>query len=230
MVPYGANTETPSACVAIVHCQPLVVDKLADLVGCCGKEVGWTASTAAQGIEKAWKAPPDGVIFEYALPDASGAAMFAQMRVRHPYLWGVCLARIEEPSYCAIAHAAGASAYLCMSSSTDVIARVLQRSCMGANSWGAQQITSARAWWLRFGEPWKQLSSRQRQVALGLAMHRTNKEIAADLGIKVSTVKTHFQTILGRIRVTGRDELLDWLSDGNLSDPLVCPLLGLEAS
>jgi hypothetical protein len=62
-------------------------------------------------------------------------------------------------------------------------------------------------------------------VALGVAAHLTNKEIAARLGLRESTVKGYLFESLAKIGVSTRDELVAWTKAGDLTDPLVGPLL-----
>jgi DNA-binding NarL/FixJ family response regulator len=53
--------------------------------------------------------------------------------------------------------------------------------------------------------PW-QLTERQRRILLLLASGWTNREIAADLGLKVGTVKNHVARILERLDVRDRTQ------------------------
>jgi len=62
------------------------------------------------------------------------------------------------------------------------------------------------------------LPPRQRAVATVLALGRSDKEIAAALGVKVSTVKTHLRRLFRKLRVRSRLELAVALA-GRLEPP-----------
>jgi DNA-binding CsgD family transcriptional regulator/tetratricopeptide (TPR) repeat protein len=53
------------------------------------------------------------------------------------------------------------------------------------------------------------LSGREAEVARLVAAHKSNKEIAAALGISVRTVSTHVSNIFGKVGVSSRGELTD---------------------
>ena len=55
-----------------------------------------------------------------------------------------------------------------------------------------------------------QLSQRERDIARGIARGRTNHEIAAELFISLSTVKTHIARIQHKLGVRNRVEIAAW--------------------
>lgn len=54
------------------------------------------------------------------------------------------------------------------------------------------------------------LSDRELEIAAAIARGRTNEEIAADLFISLSTVKTHARSISGKIGARNRVEIAAW--------------------
>jgi FixJ family two-component response regulator len=46
-----------------------------------------------------------------------------------------------------------------------------------------------------------QLTSREREVLLGIVRGRTNKQIAADLGISHRTVETHRESLMRKLEI-----------------------------
>lgn len=61
--------------------------------------------------------------------------------------------------------------------------------------------------------PVEPLTDREEQVLLAVAQGRTNSEIAADLYITVSTVKTHVTAIMLKLGVRNRVEIAIWAHD-----------------
>lgn len=59
-------------------------------------------------------------------------------------------------------------------------------------------------------EPDRPLSARETEVVRALVAGRTNREIAADLGIALSTVKGHLSAIQAKLGVRNRLEIAAW--------------------
>ena len=53
----------------------------------------------------------------------------------------------------------------------------------------------------------EQLTGREREVLLGIARGRTNKEIAAELGISHRTVETHRESLMRKLQIRTVAEL-----------------------
>ena len=79
-----------------------------------------------------------------------------------------------------------------------------------------QQFTSTRRP-ARTGAA-SQLSERELQVARSIAKGRTNQEIAAELFISLSTVKTHTARIQDKLRVRNRVEIAAWSWENQIMD------------
>ena len=63
------------------------------------------------------------------------------------------------------------------------------------------------------------LSSRETDVARSIARGRTNTEIAAELFISLSTVKSHLASIQGKLGVRNRVEIAAWVWETGLAQP-----------
>jgi DNA-binding NarL/FixJ family response regulator len=66
--------------------------------------------------------------------------------------------------------------------------------------------------------PVHQLSGRELDIARGVARGRTNSEIAAELFISLSTVKTHITRIQGKLGVRNRVEIAAWSWENRIMD------------
>src|SRR5436190_12902329 len=221
----GEPDREPPARVAIVDPHPLAREKVAEIVEARGGEAIWTAGAVQDALDRASKSPPDCVIFEFGLPDGSGAELLGALRSARPLVRGVALSGYDQHAYRALTYAAGGLGYLTKAVGADSFAAALREVWAGRVLWTFQEIAMARAWWRRCAEPWRRLSARQRAVALGVGAHLTNKEIAARLGLCESTVKGYLAEILAKIGVSTRDELVAWMKAGDLTDPLVRPSL-----
>jgi DNA-binding NarL/FixJ family response regulator len=63
-----------------------------------------------------------------------------------------------------------------------------------------------------------QLSERELDIARGIARGRANREIAAELFISLSTVKTHITRIQGKLGVRNRVEIAAWSWEHRIMD------------
>ena len=221
-------TEPQRLRVAIIDPHPLAREKVAETVEAVGGEVVWTAGDAHEALASAENAFPDYVVFEFGLPDSSGAGVLARMRTHRPSLQGVALSAYDDRAYRALTYLAGALGYLSKSRSSTDVRAALEEVWSGRVLWTAQEVSMAQTWWSRYGEQWRRLSPRQRAVATGVANRATYKEIAARLGLRESTVKGYVQETLAKVRFSTRDELSAWMETGRLTDPRVQPLLDLQ--
>jgi DNA-binding NarL/FixJ family response regulator len=67
--------------------------------------------------------------------------------------------------------------------------------------------------------PGNQLSERELDIARSIARGRTNQEIAAELFISLSTVKTHIARIQNKLGVRNRVEIAAWSWENRLMNP-----------
>ncbi len=70
-------------------------------------------------------------------------------------------------------------------------------------------------------EALKDLSERQREVVGGLFQGCSNKQIAKDLNIELSTVKTHLTGIYKTLGITGRNQIFNRLGTENKISQLI---------
>ncbi|MEV5204027.1 response regulator transcription factor [Streptomyces sp. NPDC053720] len=66
--------------------------------------------------------------------------------------------------------------------------------------------------------PTQPLSGREMEVTRAIARGRTNQEIAAELFISLSTVKSHLATIQNKLQVRNRVEIAAWAWESRLMD------------
>ena len=55
---------------------------------------------------------------------------------------------------------------------------------------------------------WQTLTPREREICRILALGRRNAQIAAEIGISVSTVQNHLHAIFRKLRLQGRGEVM----------------------
>jgi DNA-binding NarL/FixJ family response regulator len=77
-----------------------------------------------------------------------------------------------------------------------------------------RQLSPGQA--LGSAKPQSPISERELEVARSVARGRTNHEIAAELFISLSTVKSHLASIQAKLAVRNRVEIAAWVWEGDL--------------
>jgi DNA-binding NarL/FixJ family response regulator len=70
------------------------------------------------------------------------------------------------------------------------------------------------------GRPSSPLSERETEVVRAIARGRTNREVAAELFISLSTVKSHLSVIQGKLGVRNRVGIAAWAWENGVAGPL----------
>jgi len=159
------------------------------------------AGTAEEAIQLFDQHLPDITLMDLRLPKMSGVDAIRAIRLRHPKACFVVLTTYEgdEDIYQAIE--AGARAYVIKGMPHEALTDALRRVHAGGR-FLPPPVSRA----LASRTPDSDLSSREREVLSLLARGKTNKEIAAELGISVATVKCHVSVILMRLQAADRTQ------------------------
>lgn len=159
------------------------------------------AGTAEEAIQLFDQHLPDITLMDLRLPKMSGVDAIRAIRLRHPKACFVVLTTYEgdEDIYQAIE--AGARAYVIKGMPHEALTDALRRVHAGGR-FLPPPVSRA----LASRTPDSDLSSREREVLSLLARGKTNKEIAAELGITVATVKCHVSVILMRLQAADRTQ------------------------
>ena len=177
-----------------------VLDEESDL------EVVGEADTGIRAISLAHRLRPDVVITDLLLPDGDGLMVTERIRSDLAETQVVILTSVDEEDGSVVrAVRAGAIAYVLKSANLIELVQTIRYAAEG------QVHLSARAA-ARLIEEMRSpknpvmLTEREREVLRGLAIGRTNKEIARSLDIALTTVKSHVRTILDKLGVDSRTQ------------------------
>jgi DNA-binding NarL/FixJ family response regulator len=144
---------------------------------------------------------PDVVLMDYQLPELNGAQATAAIRARHPDARIIILSvyKGEEDVHRAVE--AGASGYLPKSTEPHELIDAIR-----AIRNGEQYFPPAMAAALAQRQARGKLSEREKEVLVMIVRGRSNKEIAAELGISENTVKVHTTRVFEKLNVADRLE------------------------
>jgi DNA-binding NarL/FixJ family response regulator len=164
-------------------------------------EVVAQTGTGQEAIELFRQHKPDVTLMDLRLPGMSGVEAIRSIREAHPRARFVVLTTYEGDEDIHQALAAGAQGYLVKGMSHEALVDALRRVHAGTRYLPPPVARSLAA-----RTPNSELSVREREV-LSLIVHgKSNKEIAALLGITEATVKCHVSVILARLGVSDRTQ------------------------
>jgi len=180
-----------------------------------GYEVAGEASTGASALEAILSVKPDIAILDVSMPELTGTAVAARAIEALPELKVIMLSMHAEPAYAMEAFRAGAMGYVLKGSSADELLLALEKVRSGnkyaspAVSEGlfndlVDMIRSDR----RPSDPFDTLSAREKEVLKFIAQGLKSRDIAAALFISVSTVKSHRNKIMKKLKVNDMASLV----------------------
>jgi DNA-binding NarL/FixJ family response regulator len=175
-----------------------------------GFEVVGEAANGAEALSLAAKLHPDVVVLDISMPDVSGLELAARLsdtggtRV-------LILSMHNNPEYVLESVRAGAHGYLLKDTAATELRTAIRAVCQGESYFSPPVASrlSAAVRGERDQRPagLEQLTAREREVLLGIAQGRTNKEIATELHISHRTVETHRESLMKKLQIRTVAEL-----------------------
>lgn len=160
------------------------------------------AGTGEEAIALFRKSLPDLTLMDLRLPGAiSGVDAIARIRAIQPQAKVIVVTTYEGDEDIHRALEAGARGYVIKGMPYQTLVEALQRVHAGGRF-----IPPPVAKALASRTPNSDLSTRELEVLEQLVAGKSNKEIAAKLGITEATVKSHVSTILLRLNVEDRTQ------------------------
>jgi DNA-binding NarL/FixJ family response regulator len=166
-----------------------------------GLEVVAEAADGRQAIEQFEQHQPDVTLMDLRMPKMGGVEAVTQIRSKYPQARVIVLTTFDGDEDIYRAVQAGAKGYLLKGMFGEELVDAIR-----AVHAGKTRIPSAIAERLadRMGGP--ALTNRELDVLRGIVAGRSNKEIGSHLSISEATVKTHINSILGKLGVTDRTQ------------------------
>jgi DNA-binding NarL/FixJ family response regulator len=183
-----------------------------------GIEVVGQAADGLEAVALARQLKPDVGLFDIRMPGLDGIAATRELAgpgVDDP-LAIVVITTFDLDEYVYGALKAGARGFLLKDAGPELLVQAIHAAANG-DALIAPRITArllAAFSDTRTGRPPAQpvepLTSREEQVLLTVAQGRTNAEIAAELHISLSTVKTHLAGVMTKLGARNRVEIAIW--------------------
>jgi len=166
-----------------------------------GLEVVGEAADGFEAIAQFQKARPDITLIDLRLPRLSGVEAIQRIRAEAPQARFIVLTTYDGDEDIYRALKAGAKAYLLKGMTTEELIASIR-----AVHDGKSHIPPAIAERLAERMGVEELTPREYDVLEQIVQGRSNKEIGSELDISEATVKTHVNSLLGKLGVTDRTQ------------------------
>lgn len=190
-----------------------------------GWQVVGEAANGPEAVQKAKELKPDVAIVDIGMPELDGVEVARQIREAVPFTKVLVLTMHESDQMVRRALDAGACGYLLKSDLTECLARAVKAVSEGKrfltpkvseivlegflNPRGHQQGERAGT----------RTTPREIEVIRLLAEGKTNKEIAAELGITVRTVETHRAKIMLKLGLHSVADIIHYALRHGIAKP-----------
>ena len=181
------------------------------LEGDSGVTVLGEGADGRSGYDAARSLRPDVVLMDLHMPGTDGVWATAQIAADCPGTKVLVLTAFDTDAMVVAALRAGATGFLLKDSAPEIIFRAVHAAADGQRAFSGSVLdrlveAAVEATPQRRAFP-ETVTDRERQVALLVAQGLGNGEIAEELVVGASTVKTHVSALLDKFGVTNRVQL-----------------------
>jgi len=189
-----------------------------------GIEVVGEAGNAAEAVAQAARLGPDIVVMDVRLPDRSGVEACREIRGADPTVQVIMLTSYADEDAVFNSILAGASGYLLKQLRGQELVRAIETVAAGQSLLdpAVTQKVLEKVKRLASGRPpddITQLSAQERKVLALVAEGKTNKEIAAALGLSDKTVKNYLSHVFEKLHLSRRAEAAAFFARRRLPSP-----------
>ena len=214
--------------VVVADDQEIVRTGLAMILGAQPDiDVIGTAADGREAVDLARRLRPDVCLFDIRMPELDGIEATRQLAgpsVADP-LAVVVITTFDLDEYVYAALRAGARGFLLKNAGADMLSQAVHAAATG-DALIAPSITARLlATFAENGpiappaQPIDPLTEREEQILAAVARGRTNNEIAGELYITLSTVKSHITSLMNKLGARNRVEIAMWAYETNRVRP-----------
>jgi DNA-binding NarL/FixJ family response regulator len=168
-------------------------------------EVVGEAGNGEEAISQVEQLQPQVVLMDLLMPVMDGITATQTIRREHPDTEVVALTSVLEDTLVVKAVRAGAIGYLLKDTEADELCRAIKAAAAGQVQLSPQAAERLMRE-IRAPESTEKLTERETDVLHLLTQGKANKEIAGELHIQETTVKTHVSNILMKLGVQSRTQ------------------------
>ncbi|GAA6204250.1 response regulator transcription factor [Thalassotalea sp. SU-HH00458] len=178
------------------------------------------AADGVQAVNQALALKPTVIVIDISMPEMNGMEAVKRLHEHLPEAKVLVLTMHEEQEYVIHMVKAGASGYLLKDSASDELIDAVKALASGktyfsqyAASVLASQYSQPTQTWQ---DPYKNLTSREREVFHLIIEGKTTKDIARALDISVKTAENHRGKVLEKLAVANAAELVRYAAKNHL--------------
>jgi DNA-binding NarL/FixJ family response regulator len=175
------------------------------------------AASGAEAVKLATQLKPDVILMDLLMPGMDGIEATSIIRRAIPDTEVIALTSVLEDGSVIAAIKAGAIGYLLKDTAADELCRAIKAAADGK----VQLSPEAAARLVRdvsSPEDTETLTERETGVLKLLCAGMTNKEIARQLSVGESTIKTHVSNILSKLQVQSRTQAAVYAAQHGLAE------------
>ncbi|MDN4478360.1 response regulator [Demequina lignilytica] len=160
------------------------------------------ASTVAQAVRRAEAVRPQVILSDLRLPDGTGLDVIGHVRGKLPDTRIVVLTSYDDDEARAAARSAGADVFLAKTAGPNEILQAVRDAASGREH--GQHIS------VHEDDVVARLTPMERRVLDLVGAGLANREIAEKLGIAEKTVKNHVTSVLAKMGLQRRTQVVAW--------------------
>jgi DNA-binding NarL/FixJ family response regulator len=189
--------------IVIAHRQPLVRLGLQALIASQPdlRAIG-EANEADQAVSLCLDLRPDVALIDLSLRGLGGIAVTRALREQLPRTAVILIAGNDQDAFAMAAIRAGAAACLLLDAGGDDVLRAIRSAAAGQ-----AQLPVRFATLMLHARRVECLSRREAQVFQLVACGLSNKQLALELGVTVTTIKSHVSEILAKLGLSSRTQV-----------------------
>jgi DNA-binding NarL/FixJ family response regulator len=177
------------------------------------------AADGREAIERCRELLPDVLLLDIAMPGLGGLEAAIEVRKECPETRVLVLTQYEDKEYVARFLAVGASGYVLKKAAGAELVSAIRSVRRGGLVLDPAIARDALASPAAASGPYETLTDREKQVLRLVAEGRSNKEVAAELGIGVKTAMTHREHVMEKLGLHGRTELIRFAIKHGVVEP-----------
>jgi DNA-binding NarL/FixJ family response regulator len=180
------------------------------------------AADGREAVARAQELAPDVVLMDIRMPELDGIEATRAVVEAHPDARVIMLTTFDVDDYVVAAFRAGASGFLLKTAPRDQLVAAIRTVHAGDALLAPASTRRLIEEYARpAAEPAElaELTPRERDVLTLLARGRSNAEIAAELVVEPSTVKSHVASLLGKLALRDRVQAVVFAYESGLVRP-----------
>lgn len=191
--------------IVIVDDHALVREGIRQALTCPGFEVVGEAGSGPDGLAVAVRLRPDVIVMDITMPGENGIKTAARVRTEAPGTRILMLSVHDHPEYVLESVKAGAHGYLRKDTLPEDLRQAIRTIHDGGTAFehalSGETETVTPVLQSNAAQRLELLTRRERDVLVGIASGRTNKEMAADLGLSPRTVESYRESLIRKLGI-----------------------------